>query len=218
MRFLITGLFIMMACLTVSTAAQADYFVWRHDVSGMTITFPDTWEVVSNQQPDDILTVMAPAGRGHAVCRIRLRADERYMIYPPRYSDAVQKVAFSTEFWDQYVQEYKNARLFEVRDGAGLGRGFAGYAIASFNSAVPGPYMPRRALMFASLYNGDLFILDCSAHKDAFADWKAPFLSIAGSIDFKPAHHQLRTGHYRNFLAEPPIVFKGVEGENYTVY
>ena len=77
------------------------------------------------------------------------------------------------------------------------------------------PEMDRRAVLFASLYNNRVYILDCSCHKDAFEKWKGPFLSIAKSIDFKKANHELLTGHYRNFMNEGPLIMQGPES-NYT--
>ena len=206
--------------LTISFVGQAkaDYFVWRDAVSNLTVTFPDTWKILNNQQSDTVLTAMAPSGRGHAQCVVRTRVDERYMIYPSRFSEAIQKVDFSLPFWEKYLGQYENAELYSVQNAAGLGRGFAGYAIAGYDSAVPGPYMKRKGLMFASLYNGDVYILECSSHKDAFADWKTLFLSIADSVDFKKAHHQFTTGHYRRFLDDPGIEFRDYNNNNVVVY
>jgi len=199
-------------------AAKADYFVWRDAHTGLSLSFPDTWQVVTNQNSDGVTTVMAPAGRGNAQCKVRARDDRRYMVYPVGYSSDIQKVAVSADFWDRYIREYEDAYVIESHDTAGLGRGYAGYALAAYHSEVPGPYMDRRALMFASLYNGDLFILECSAHRDAFHEWKGLFLSIADSIDFQKAHHEIKTGNYRDFMEDDRIQFRDIKGEYTDVY
>lgn len=191
-------------------AAQADYSVWRDVNTGMSLSFPDTWQMVSNADPDDVITIMAPAGRANAQCRVRTRADGRYATFPPRYDWAIQKIDFSFDFWNRYLGEYDDAEIFNVQNGAGLGRGYAGYAVAAYKSPVPGPYMDRQALMFGTLYHDDLFILECSSHEDAFADWKDVFLSIAKSVDFLKTNHQLTSGHYRDFLSDPHIPFKSI--------
>lgn len=198
--------------------ARADYVVWQDDAAGVSLSWPDTWRQVSNQAPDDILTLMAPSGRAHAMCRLRARADGRYALYPGGYDWAVQRVGYNRAFWDRYLGAYDDAQIRMVQDGAGLGRGFAGYAVASYSNAVPGPFMDRKALMFAALYRGTAYILECSAHEGAFADWKGPFLSIAGSVDFKKKGHETAIGHYRNFMRDPRIEFIGDEGRNRVLY
>lgn len=188
-------------------AARADYSIWRDVDTGLSLSFPDTWQQTNNANPDDIVTIMAPSGRAHASCSIKARADGRYLVYPPRFSDEIQKFDFSEAFWERYLGAYDHHVINIVYDGAGLGRGFASYADASYRSEVPGPYMRRRGLMFATLYNDTQYILDCSSHADAFDKWKPLFLSIAKSVDFRPAHSQTVGGNYRNFLKDPYMLF-----------
>ena len=165
MRFIATLLLTGLLLLAGTTAARADYVVWRDAHSGLSLSFPDTWRIVNNFAPDDVLMIMAPSGDGYAACRVRVREDRRYLIYPSHFSGAIQRVEFSSRFWDQYIQDYENTWIQNVYDGAGLGRGHAGYAIAYYRSAVPGPETDRKALMFASLYNDKLYILECSARR-----------------------------------------------------
>lgn len=213
MRFLLTAFMALALSVSFSKDVRADYFVWQDSASGLTFTYPDTWRVVSNAKPDDLVTVMAPSGRGLAQCRVRSSEDGRYGIFPPRYDWAIQKIDFSFDFWENYLTEYANHEIYNVRNGAGLGRGYAGYAIASYDASVPGPMMRRKALMFASLYHDRLFVVDCSAHVDAFDRWKGLFLSIAGSVDFKKQHYEMNTGNYRNFLHDAPVVLHGERGQ-----
>lgn len=211
----------LLAACVLSVAAheaRADYYVWRDAVTGLSLSFPDDWRMVSNADPDDVVTIMPPSGRGHAECRVRVRADGRYKVYPPRFDWAIQKVDFSFDFWGRYLGEYDDAEILSVQNGAGLGRGFAGYAVATYKSPVPGPYMNRQGLMFATLYHDNVYILECSAHEDAFTDWKGPFLSIAKSVDFRKAQTQITSGHYRNFLDDPHIIFKDMDGHTIESY
>ncbi len=218
MRYILLSALTIVISFGFAVQAKADYVVWQDSDTGVSLSWPDTWRMVSNADADDVVTIMAPAGRGHATCRVRAREDMRYSIYPARYSRSVQKAAYSFEFWDRYLAEYTDHEIYNVHDGAGLGRGFAGYTVAGYEGAVQGPYMKRKALIFASYYNNKAYILECSSHADAFARWKGMFLSIAGSVDFKKAHHELRSGHYRNFMADPRIEFKGDQGENRVMY
>jgi hypothetical protein len=193
-------------------SARADYFVWNDPGTGLHVSFPDTWKTVHSQDPNDLLTVMAPSGRAHAACRVRVNEDRRFMVYPPRYNWAIQKINFSYDYWDTYLQEYTNHKIEAVYDGAGSGRGFASYALTSYDSAIPGPDMHRRALMFVSHYNDKDYVTECSSHADAFDSYKRIFLSVAGSVEFRKIHHEATTGHYRNFLADPNMVFIDMDG------
>lgn len=215
---LLTFIAMVFGMICTALPARADYFVWQDPATGLSLSWPDTWKMVSNADPDDIVTIMAPSGRAHAACRVRARHDGRYAIYPGKYSWAVQREAYSRDFWDRYLAEYTDHKVFQSYDGAGLGRGFAGYALGGYESAVQGPEMARRALMFASLYNNTAYILECSSHEDAFDDWKQMFLSIAGSVDFRKARHELRSGNYFNFMADKRIEFKGEKGHFRTIY
>ena len=188
-------------------AARADYFVWRDPASGMTFSFPDDWKLVQNEQPDDVVTIMPPSGRATAVCRMKVHDDRRYAVYPPRYNADIQRVDFSYGFWMTYLSQYSNPRVYTVNDGAGMGRGYASYAEAGFWDTIPGPLMHRMGLLFASLYNNKLYILECSSQQDAYERWKEDFLAIASSVDFQKSNHELTTGNYRNFMADQRLRF-----------
>lgn len=213
MKFFLTALVAFALSFVIAQDARADYFVWQDEKTGFRFTYPDTWRIVNNADTNDLVTVMAPSGRGLAQCRGRNGEDARYSIFPPRYDRSIQKIDFSFDFWDNYLNEYANHEIYNVRNGAGLGRGYAGYAIAGYDGSVPGPMMRRKGLMFASLYHDRLFVLECSSHYDAFDRWKGLFLSIAGSVDFKKRHYEMNTGNYRNFLRDAPVVLHGEQGQ-----
>ncbi len=215
--FLLSALAIVVS-FGFAAQAKADYYVWQDSKTGVSLSWPDTWKVVSNADADDVITIMPPSGRGHAACRVRARDDRRYMIFPPELHAEVQQVGYSRGFWDQYLAEYTNPEIYQVYDGAGLGRGFASYTLAAYESAVQGPDMKRRALMFVSNYNGRDYILECSSHQHAFDSYRTIFLSIAKSIDFKKAHTELTAGYYFDFMSDPRIEFEGEEGNNRVQY
>lgn len=200
--------------------AQADYYVWRDVQSGMSLTYPDHWQVSHNQQPDDVLTLKAPSGRAHASCRVRVRDDGRYTFYPASYSPAIQRYDFGADYVENYFRGYKNAEILMAREDAGLGRDFSSFGEARYSDAVPGPEMRRRAIMFVSNHFDTNYIFECSSHEDAFDVWKPRFLSIAKSIDFAPVYAPVPTGYYRpDFLGEPPhIAFPAAQGDAVIVY
>ncbi len=218
MRSLLTSLMALALLTGTASVAKADYFVWEDTKSGMTLSYPDTWEVENGQDPDDLVTLAAPSGRANAYCRIRSHEDKRYAIFPPRFNKDVQKIEYSLSFWDKYLREYEQPELYSLQDATGMGRGWASFAEAAYIGSVPYPEMERRSVLFASLYNNRVYILDCSCHADAFEKWKGPFLSIAKSIDFKKANHELLTGHYRNFMNDGRIILRGADGNYTTAY
>ena len=180
---------------TVPHGAQADYFVWQDPDSGMTVTFPDTWNILSNRKPDDTLVIA-----GDSLEDKPLNEDRRFVIYPPKLGKAIQETAISTGFWDSYLSRYVDFNLSKVFDGAGLGRWFASYAQGTFIRMNGTQEEIRTGLMFASLYNDKAYVLECSTLTGAYAQWDLVFRSILKSINFEKMYHELPTGHYRNFL------------------
>ncbi|MDB5490635.1 MAG: hypothetical protein JWO78_484 [Micavibrio sp.] len=202
---------LLIAALTVgafAAQAKADYFVWQDEKSGLSMSYPDTWGKISTRQPDDIFAIVAPNAEDDAVCRIRVRTDRRFVVYPPNMDKDVQSIAVSKEFWDNYLHEYKNVDLYGYTDGAGLGKGFGSFAVIGYDGSVIGPETKHRGIAVASLYFGKIYVVDCTAKASAFEKWQPQFLSIIGSVDFKKAHDELWTGNYRNFFADPALKFK----------
>jgi hypothetical protein len=212
MKIFKTALLATVLFCSATGAAKADYFLWHDEASGVSLSFPDTWRMDTNQKPGEVITIKAPSGRAHAVCKVRVLGDRRFVVYPQHYGADIQELNFSTAFWDQYFKMYDSDTIRQTQDDAGLGRGWAGFTEASYESAVPGPWMPRRGVAFATVYNDKAYVLDCSSHRDAFKDWKGPFLSIAHSIDFYPAYHQLMSGNYRNFMKDARMDFPDLKG------
>ena len=209
---------LVLAMCGFAAAAHADYFKWQDAQSGVSVTYPDTWRMVQNKQPDDVLTIMAPSDRAHAACRVRVRDDMRYAIFPPRDYKAIQKTAYSSAFWNKYLQEYSNAELHDETDSAGLGLGWGSTVEAGYWSANPGPMMQREALLFGSMYDGHLYILECSAQAQTYPDWKKAFLGIASSVDFVKIYDTLLTGYYRPFTQDERQRFQNPDDKTLSYY
>jgi len=197
----------LIAVLFFATPARADYFVWKDEKTGLSMTFPDTWKMQNNVKPQTIMTVMAPSDHDQPVCKVDVSPDKRYTIYPARYGDAVQRVAASTDFWKKYLQAYDTYTIDNVYDGAGLGRWFASYALVSYSEHFGTVLQTRRAIMFASLYNDKMYVVECSSLNHAYERWAADFKGVIKSIDFKKVFHELPTGEYANFLKNSEMYF-----------
>ncbi|MGB0720468.1 MAG: hypothetical protein ACPGRX_08340 [Bdellovibrionales bacterium] len=181
---------------------RADVFVWQDPVSGASLSFPDTWTVVHNQAADDVVSIAAPGitdAQDHAMCRMRVRDDRRFGLYPVRYSDNLQRLYISGAFWEDYALTYDNPTVEVVQNNKGLGRGFASYAELAYDS-VRGPRLPKKAMALASLYNGRVYIVECSAEAVAFAGYRRDFLGIMKSVDFRKSVYGAPHAPYRNFL------------------
>lgn len=205
MRSLFKSVLIISAlCLAGVSPAKAEVFFWQAPDTKLSVTFPDTWRMIHDQKGDDVLTVLAPGENDHAGCRLRVREDRRFVIYPARFSAPIQRLNFSKDFWEDYLGEYNNAVLNSVTDNAGLGRGLASYADASYITST-GLKMEKRALLFVSLYNDKEYILECSAEAHAYDKWYHSFLSVAKSVDFRKVIHEFPSGHYRDFSVDGPV-------------
>jgi hypothetical protein len=216
---MVLRLFIFIAVLFLPGIAKADYFVWSDEKTGLSITFPDTWKMQSNVNPDTIMTIAGPSENGQPVCRVDVRADRRYTIYPARYGEAVQKVAVSRPFWEKYLTQYDKHTLGNVHDGAGLGRWFASFALASYSKHFGEVMQSRKAIMFASLYRDNLYIVECSSLAHEYDRWELDFRGIIKSVDFKKAYFELPTGEYANFLDDAELYFWSQTGpEGTTAY
>jgi hypothetical protein len=182
--------------------------MWRDGETQLSLTFQDTWRQIHNQQPDDIFTVAAPGDNAYATCRVRVREDGRFKIYPRKYAANVQHVAYSMPFWEQYVGEFGAAEINGVWDDAGLGDGYASFADVSF--VTPGtPKVQKRGLMFATVYNDKAYIAECSSETGAYGDWYKPFLSFMKSVDFRDEYTRNLNSNYRPFQDDDVIRILG---------
>ncbi len=219
MRYFLGSFLIAIAVLvSYVPSAHAEVYFWQDPVSKVSVTVPDTWRMSHGQKPGDVMTFWAPGVNDHASCRMRVRDDKRFVIYPQRYSDEVQRLNFSKDFWDAYVGEFKDAVVHETRDNAGLGRGFAGYADVSFVTAI-GQKVEKRGIAFVSLYGDKAYVLECSAQVQAFNKWYKTFMSVAKSVDFRKSIYEFPGANYRSFLKDANVIIHGEhEADVYYAY
>ena len=211
-------IFLFIAVLCFPVVAQADYFLWEDEKTGLTVTFPDTWKTQTNVNPDDVLTISGYSADADPVCTIKAVDDNRYTMYPPDFGDAVQRDAVSVPFWRSYMGHYDQYTLNKVYDGGGLGRWLASYAYASYDVQKGGVYQKRRAIMFASLYYDTLYTVECSALNHGYDLWDNNFRSVIKSIDFKKAFHNSPQGEYDDFLSGAKHYFWAQTGPEGTVH
>lgn len=197
-RVLLTFLFVVLIAAPFH-GAWADVFYMNSLKGEFSASFPDHWDVVNNQKPNDVLTLAASDARDAAMCRVRMDEDKRFAIYPSRFADDIRDVEFSQGFWVKYLMEFKDAALLGVNDRAGLGRGFASHAEALFTT-VDGEEIDKHGVMFVSHYGNKLYVVECAAREEYFAQWKPAFMSFVKSVDFKKHGYEHPRGNYRDFL------------------
>jgi hypothetical protein len=197
--------------------AAAEVFKWQDPTTKISVTYPDTWRRVGNQQPDDIITIAAPGHDDYASCRLRVREDRRFVIYPRSHADAIQRINYSRNFWDVYVGEFDGAVIHETRDNGGLGNAFASWADVSFIS--PGATkVQKRGIMYAGIYNDKAYIYECSAEVQAFDRWYHPFLSFLKSVDMRHEYATEVNGNYRPFQNDRVLKIYGQKPIDLYIY
>jgi hypothetical protein len=202
MRLLKISLLTATAFMAFVVPAKADYAVWTDVHTGTTVSYPDTWKPINNQQPNDFLTLSLPSGEDNAVCRIRADEDKRFMIYPNRLRGDVQQVEFSNNFWDQYTASYDQVNVLRQADGAGLGQGFASIALISYTTPPDEPYAVRAGIMEVANYFDKTYVAECSVAANSYSRWHQSFLSFFKTVTFKKSYHELKVGNHWNFLKD----------------
>ncbi len=207
----------VLAVIGVPFAAQAEVYKWRDPDVKLSITFPDDWHQLAGQQSGDVLTVAAPVENSFATCRMRVREDRRFMIYPREFAGAVQRTAVSHDFWEKYIGEFRAAELHLVGDDAGLGNGFASWADISFISPA-GPKVQMRGFAYATTYNDHAYVFECSAEASVYDKFYHPFLSILKSVDMRAEYALTANGYYRDFQNDSPLRIHGEKDVDLFVY
>ncbi len=192
--------FLLIALFILPTTAYADYFVWQDSKTGLSLSYPDTWQKQTAGGADEIFQIEGPDNAANPVCKVMASKDKRYVIFPPDYGDAVQRTAVSIPFWKSYMARYDDYIIDKVYDGGGLGRWHASYATLAYNTREGTQLQQRRGIAFASLYYDNLFIVECSALNDGYGAWEKDFESIVKSIDFKKIYNERAIGEYADFI------------------
>ncbi len=203
----------LMALSFFTNAAHADYFAWADEKTGLSATFPDSWKIIANRQPDHVLTVALPSGDDKAQCIIRADIDKRFLIYPNQYRKDVQHVAFSKDFWKDYNATYQNIQTLGYGDETGLGKGFASTEMITYTTPPDEPFENRAAIISVTNYYDKTYIAECSSTQNSYQKYATAFLSFMKTIDQEKAYHELTIGnHPRNFINEGTLEFKDRNG------
>ena len=192
---------ITLLILCFSSVAHADVFVWKDAETGISASFPDTWKMNNNQQPDTVLTIIGPDMQAMPICHLRVRNDGRFKMYPSTFESDIQKVAYDIKFWEEYLlTEYRNVEMTHEYDDAGLGRGFASYALFNFEGEPITSHAFRQGIGFASHQYDRVYIAECLVNNKNYRTWIPHFLNFFKSIDFNTVYDKYVQGYYRDFL------------------
>lgn len=211
--------FLFVLLFSMSNFAHAEIFRWIDPDTGAELNYPDSWKRILNQKPDDKLTIAAPQYNNNddAQCRFRQREDARFSMYPTEYDNAIQNVYYSDEFWDKYLYQYDDPIITKINNEAGLGLGHASFIEVEYDTRAAEP-VHKKAMVFASLYENNVYILECSAREEHYARWYPGFIQIAQSVDFKKTDHERIIGNYRNFIDDADIRVHGRKPQDLYIY
>lgn len=188
--------------LATTVPAKADYFAWADEKTGVNLTYPDTWDQLNNQQPDDIITLALPSGDDKAACRVRVNKDERYKVFPNRYDQDIQQISYSQPFWDDYNTLYSNVTVHSFREVTGLGKGFGSMEMITYGMAPDESPDYRTGIAFVSFYANTAYVAECSSTSQSYSKYHEQFLDFIKSVDFRKDVHELTVANYRNFLKD----------------
>ena len=212
-RFFI--LFFSVFLFVFAASANANEIVVNDQEERFSLSYPDHWFRKIPMQADDRLVISAPDPEADAVCRMRVRTDRRFLIYPHGFQDEVQRLNYGLAYVRDYLSIRENVSIKAQSDFAGFGRGFATYAEADYTEEGK---ERRRGIVFASLYHDKVYIMDCSAKAGAYYDRRADFMNIIRSVDFKKVLHEFPSGHYRNFMRDGKVRIAGESVEHDSYY
>ncbi len=202
-----------LALASFSQTAHADYFVWADEGTGLTASFPDSWKIIANRQPDDVLSVALPSGEDKAQCFIRADTDKRFLIYPQHLRKDIQKIAYSKDFWKDYNATYQNVNVLGYGDETGLGKGYASTEMITYTTPPDEPFENRAAIVSVTNYYDKTYIAECSSTQSSYEKYATAFLSFMKTIDQKKAYHELTIGnHPRNFINNGTLEFRDRNG------
>jgi hypothetical protein len=201
----VVGTFIAMG---FSGAASASTYVWKDKIDGFAFSFPDSWTIQTEDVPSTKIRIGGPVGEDFATCRVKAEKDGRVKIYPkPLVAEAVIET-LDKKFWEIEVAEHENAVITDYYAPAGLGgQGDATAAKASFVQDNGTGKVDMYGTMIASIYGNTRYVVSCFSKLEEFEKYAPVFGSIMQSVELDSRYHPFAVGNYRNFLADPKVIF-----------
>jgi hypothetical protein len=199
-------LFSVVVMMSLTGAAEASTFVWKDNVNGFTFSFPDSWQVQTDDVPSTRLRIAGPIGEDFATCRVKAEKDGRLQIYPKHLMTEAVSETLDRDFWEHEVAGYERASVTDYRAPAGLGgKGDATAIKTAYVQSNGEGKMNMYGEMIGSIYADTRYIVSCASKADVFEKYAPVFASIMGSVDLDTKYHPFATGYYRDFLADPKL-------------
>lgn len=194
-----------LALLLLPVAARAEVFVWTDPTFDISMAFPDNW-MRQAQTPDDLrLYILAPQGMDHAACRIFASEDGKYMYIPPRGQHQISQQEQDAATLRALLADrmgYKNVQLTGYQDLAGLGKGPATVAVATYTKTWNDRDYAMQSIQFGGYYHGLESVFHCEALQQAWGRWSPLFMNMVKSFDFPARFASHPQGYYRDFMAD----------------
>lgn len=186
-------------CLSFAPFAQAEQFVWSDKNQEFTINVPDDWARTSARFSDEVIAFQAPGQENFASCRVRVREDHRYDIYPPKYDAAIAQKVVGDQFWADYMGIYSGYRLNRFTPYAGLGEATASKVDVTFIDEN-GYKVLKRGMALAGLHQGQVYVFECASDYQVYHRFAPIFSNILASFQHRWRDLTHVGGDYRPFL------------------
>jgi len=193
----------LLVMMSMAGAAEASVFVWKDDVNGFSISFPDEWTLQTKDVPSTQLRIASPAGEDFATCRVQAQKDGRLKIYPHRLMGEAVHATLDRVFWENEASQYTNATVTDYIAPEKNNNEVDTTAVkVSFEEKGNGK-MQMSGTMIGSIYGDMRYVVSCSSRKEVYATYAPQFADIIASVRLDTRYAPFPTGYYRNFLADP---------------
>lgn len=208
MRILfVIHLFLFSTLVGIFNPAKAEVFVWQDAEFAVQFVYPDDWRPQFNPHPDVKLHVLAPQGRDFAACKISLKKDMRYVMYPSRYTTRINSIVFDVNGIKEHFVERDNVSVIYRNDFSAIGKADAVYADIRYVGRQNGVPVPMQVMMFATLFGDMNFVFECEAAAQNWVYWRPIFINMAQSVDFPISDQPMPYRQYQyDFVNEGDIL------------
>ncbi len=192
--------------LLSSQAAFASTIVWKDQVNGFTLSYPDSWTIQTDDTPNTRLRVAGPLGEDLATCSMKVQADGRGKIYSKTVLDKAVEQTLNQDYWQGEAAQYERAKVTDFYAPASLGsKGDATGVRVSFVMSDGVKKVPMYGVMIGSIYGDKRFVASCTSKTEVYERWAPVFASILDSVELDARYHPFKAGYYRNFLLDPKL-------------
>lgn len=188
--------FLFLALVFTPHVVMAKSYTVFDSEFGFVFNFPDSWKSQGSLADGEKIHLVS--SKGEAECKLSAVEDRRFLVYPRRFDKEILSQEFDWSYWEDVTADYQD-RFFHFDNVGSIGRGDARYTVVDYSS---NDGQSKREVIYASLYGDMYFVARCYTDQNLYDEYVDHFMSMIGSIDFKPAYSAYNNGYYRNFMGD----------------